>query len=50
MKELYWLILAHGVHSGDRVDFKRVSFGLVVFWIGYFSDTCYDGSHLGRVV
>ena len=38
-----------GVHSDDRVGFGRVSFGSVLFRIGYFSDACYGGSHSGQV-
>ena len=32
------------VHLGDRVGFGRVSFGSVVYRIGYISDVRYDGS------
>ena len=34
--------LFRGVYSGDRVGFGWVSFGSVVFRIGYFSDACKD--------
>ena len=37
-------LCTRGVDSGNRVGFRHVSFGLVVFRIGYFSVARYAGS------
>ena len=38
-----YMVIFRGVLSGDRVGFGQVSFGSVVFRIGYFSVACYVG-------
>ena len=43
------LCIVRGVFSGDRVGFGGVSFGSVVFRIGYFLDVRYGRSHSGQV-